>query len=125
MPWRVGIRDPRSEDPEAIIARVDLHDEAISTSGDYERYFIKDGRRYHHIIDPSDGFPAEGTISLTVISSMSVLSDGYSTALFVLGPDKAPAAMERLGLEGVLIDSSGQRYVSPGLTGRVMWVSQE
>lgn len=122
-PWRVGIRDPRSDSPEEIIAYIELTNKAVSTSGDYERYFIRDGKRYHHIIDPRTGHPVTGAMSVTIISDKSVLSDGYSTALFVQGPEKAMQSMQSLGLEGLIIDSDGRVHISAGLKKMIQWTS--
>jgi thiamine biosynthesis lipoprotein len=122
-PWRVGIRDPRSEDRDALIATLELDaDEAISTSGDYERFFVKDGVRYHHILDPRTGGPARGSMSVTVVAPEAVLTDGFATGLFVLGPTDAMRLIEREpALEGVIITDEGRRMVSSGLNSRVRW----
>jgi len=117
--WRVGIRNPRSDDPNSFIASLALQDEAISTSGDYERFFIKDGRRYHHILDPRTGQPAEGSMSVTVIADSATFTDGLATGLFVLGPDKALKVLAAHGLQGVLIGSDGETYITGGLAGRL------
>ena len=117
--WRVGIRNPRSDDPNTFIASLALHDEAISTSGDYERSFIKDGRRYHHILDPRTGQPAEGSMSVTVIADSAALADGLSTGIFVLGPDKGMKVLAEHGLQGVVIAADGETYITGGLAGRL------
>ncbi|MEO1065580.1 MAG: FAD:protein FMN transferase, partial [Actinomycetota bacterium] len=85
-PFMVGIRDPRVDGEVAI--SVPLEDEAISTSGDYERYFEEDGVRYHHIIKPSTGTPAAGVHSATVIGPDAVMTDALSTSVFVMGVDR-------------------------------------
>lgn len=125
--WRVGIRDPRGE-PEDLIASIDLggagSDEAISTSGDYERYFVRDGVRYHHLLDPRTGMPAEGSMSVTVVAPKAVLTDGYATGVFVLGPEKGIALLERLGLGGVIITADGRRLVTRNLESRVDWIDR-
>ncbi|MGA2193136.1 MAG: FAD:protein FMN transferase [Nitrospirota bacterium] len=105
-PWRVGIRHPR--DKEALLAKVDLTDAATSTSGDYERYFIKDGVRYHHIIDPSTGYPARGLISVTVIAKESWRADAMCK-LFVMGPEKGyKLALEHPEIEVLMVTSEGK-----------------
>jgi thiamine biosynthesis lipoprotein len=119
--WRVGIRDPRSEDTDELIATLELKDEAISTSGDYERYFIEESVRYHHILDPKTGNPARGSMSVTVIASDVVMTDGFSTGVFVLGPERGLKLLEELGFEGIIISSNGQRFVSQGIKNRVRW----
>ena len=83
VPWKVGIRDPRVDGEVAMT--LPLADEAISTSGDYERYFEENGVRYHHIISPSTGTPASGVHSATVIGPDAVLTDALSTSVFVMG----------------------------------------
>ncbi|HOK87612.1 MAG TPA: FAD:protein FMN transferase [Fervidobacterium sp.] len=82
--WVIGIRDPRGQ-PGENVGMVYLKEGSIATSGDYERFFIVDGVRYHHIIDPKSGLPANGAISATIISSDPVVADAFSTAAFVLG----------------------------------------
>lgn len=102
QPWRIGVRDPRAEDKEACLAVVPLSDAALSTSGDYERYFEQDGVRYHHIIDPRTGAPAQSTaMSATIVVAGScadagMLSDLLTTTVFVLGPEKGQAFLENL-----------------------------
>lgn len=104
--WEVGIQDPREEG--AMLGRLTLTDISISTSGDYERSFVKDGVRYHHIMDPRTGWPAKGARSVTVIGPDTMTTDALSTAIFVLGPDEGLALAERLfGVEAVVVDASG------------------
>jgi FAD:protein FMN transferase len=119
-PWRVGIRDPRGL-AESSFAALDLTDAAMSTSGDYERFFMKDGKRYHHIIDPDVGEPAKGSRSVTIVATRSVLADGLSTGVFLIGPDKGMALIERLpGVEGVIVTEKNNVLVSSGLAGRLL-----
>lgn len=87
--WTVGIRDPSGRLP--YLGTIRLHDEAISTSGNYEQFVDVDGRRYGHIIDPRTGWPAEGLASVTVVSARAELCDAWDTGLFVLGSEKARA----------------------------------
>jgi thiamine biosynthesis lipoprotein len=113
-PWIIGIRHPRLED--AVVTRLPLVDQAISTSGDYERFFEEDGHRYHHILNPATGEPTEGILSATVIGPDAAMTDGLSTTLFVLGPDKGLALIEMLAdYEAVIVDSSGRLSYSSGL----------
>ena len=113
-PWMVGIRDPRNDGQVAL--SVPLVDEAISTSGDYERYFDEDGVRYHHIIQPSTGTPAIGVHSATVFGPDAVITDALSTSVFVMGVDQGLTLIGTLpDYESIVIDSEGQVYYSDGL----------
>ena len=106
-PWSVGIQHPREKD--TLMAKVDVTDRAVSTSGDYERYFIKDGVRYHHIIDPATGYPARGLVSVTVMAKDSWLADSLATGLFVLGPKKAwVVANAHPEVEVLMVGSDGK-----------------
>jgi len=100
--WRIGIRDPRDRVP--YFARVLLHDDAISTSGKYEQFVAANGRTYGHIMDPRTGRPAEGLISVTVISASAMTCDAWDTPLFVLGPAEARnEAKRRDDLSAVIV----------------------
>ncbi len=113
-PWMVGIRDPRQEEQVAI--SVPLADEAISTSGDYERFFDEDGIRYHHIIRPSTGEPAGGVHSATVFGPDAVITDALSTSVFVMGVDKGLRLIATLpDYESIVIDADGAVFYSDGL----------
>lgn len=113
-PWLVGIRDPR-EDGEVAIS-VPLADEAVSTSGDYERYFDEDGVRYHHIIRPGTGEPAGGVQSATVFGPDAVMTDALSTSVFVMGVDRGLKMIATLpGYESIVIDAEGRIFYSDGL----------
>jgi thiamine biosynthesis lipoprotein len=114
-PWVVAIRHP--DDPQRFIARIPLEDAAISTSGDYERYFDEDGERYHHIINPSTGRSAGGLRSVTIIGPNATETDAISTSVFVLGPERGLALIEELPeLDAVLVRSDGKVLYSSGLT---------
>ncbi|MBN1829430.1 MAG: FAD:protein FMN transferase [Deltaproteobacteria bacterium] len=106
-PWTCGIRDP--DNPERLIRRYAvIKDCAIATSGDYERFFIYQGRRYHHIIDPRTGYPAQDVRSVTVFAADPAVADAYATAFFILGFAKSAAVVARIpGLAFVMIESSG------------------
>lgn len=118
-PWRVGVRDPRGG-PEDFFALVELADASASTSGDYERYFVADGVRYHHILDPRTGRPARGLRSATVVAADAVLADALSTGIFVMGPEAGLALAERLpGVEAVLVDEEGKVLTTSGLEDRL------
>ena len=116
-PWRVGIRNPRGD---GIIGTLELSDESVTTSGDYERFFDENGVRYHHILDPHTGYPARGVISATVVSSNAALADAWSTAVFVLGAEKGLKLIEQApGLEAFVVTAEGERLRSPGLKNRL------
>lgn len=118
-PWRAGIRDPRGP-VERVFATLDLSDATFSTSGDYERSFIKDGVRYHHLLDPDVGQPARGARSVTIVTDRAVLADALSTGVFVAGPDAGMALIERLpDVEGVIVTAENQVLVSSGLKGKL------
>ena len=118
-PWRLGIRDPRGP-ADRSFATLDLANGTFSTSGDYERFFIKDGVRYHHILDPDLGEPARGCRSVTIVADKAVLADGLSTGVFVLGPEKGMALIERLpDVEGIIVAADNRILVSSGLTGKL------
>jgi thiamine biosynthesis lipoprotein len=113
-PWIVGIRDP--DKSEAIFTRLALRDEAVSTSGDYERFFIEDGKRYHHILSPADGKPVQGVRSVTIIGPNATLTDGLSTSVFVMGPQLGIGLIDDLpGYEAIIIVSDGSWFYSAGL----------
>jgi thiamine biosynthesis lipoprotein len=114
-PWMVGIRDPRKQDGE-VITRIPLVDAAISTSGDYERYFEEDGVRYHHIIDPRTGHSASKVRSATIIGPYAMRTDGLSKTAFVLGPDKAMEIYDRIDdIDAIIVKLDGTVIHSKGL----------
>jgi thiamine biosynthesis lipoprotein len=129
--WKVGIQDPRpaaeAERPwEDIFASLYLEDMAISTSGDYQRFFLKDGKRYHHILDPATGFPAEtDLISASVIAPEGYISDGLSTAVFVLGAEKGIKLLEAMGVEGVFVDRDRNILVTDGVKDKIEVLKKE
>ena len=117
--WNVAVQNPRGQDGEAMGVLSLSGTTNVSTSGDYEKYFMQDGKRYHHILDPSTGYPAEsGLISVTVVSESGLLSDGLSTACFVLGKEKGQKLLETYGAEGVFIDQNKKVTVTKGLQGK-------
>jgi thiamine biosynthesis lipoprotein len=118
-PWRAAVRDPRGP-PDQIIAAMGIQDETFSTSGDYERFFMHDGHRYHHILDPDAGAPASGSRSVTIVARSAALADGLSTGVFILGPRAGMALIEQLpDVEGVIVSSRNELLVSSGLTARL------
>lgn len=113
-PWEIGIKDPRKKD--TLIAKLVLTDISISTSGDYERYFIKDGVLYHHIIDVRTGYPARDCRSVTLIAPDTMTSDALSTAVFILGPLEGMRLVEKLkGVEAIIVDADGRIVTSSGI----------
>ena len=114
-PWLVGIKHPRQDDKYA--ATLPLENTAISTSGDYERFFIEEGVRYHHILDPKTGQSAAGALSVSVTGPDTTQTDALSTTLFVLGLQQGLALIEQIdGYEAIFIDANRQMYFSSGLT---------
>jgi thiamine biosynthesis lipoprotein len=113
-PWTVGIRHPRKDDE--MIALLPLEDTAVSTSGDYERFFEESGVRYHHILDPDTGESARSAMSTTILGPEATFTDALSTSVFVLGPDKGLALVNRLpGIDAIIIDEAGRMLFSDGL----------
>lgn len=105
--WKVGIQHP--DETESLIALLPVANGAIATSGDYERYFEKGGIRYHHIIDPDTGYPADLSRSVTVLTSRAYLADALATAVFVQGPEKGITLIENMPeAEVLIIDKRGQ-----------------
>lgn len=114
-PWHIGIQAPR--DKERMAAMLPLVDNAISTSGDYERFFERDGVRYHHIISPKTGRSAGTLQSVTIIGPNATRTDALSTSVFVLGAEKGMALVNRLeDVDAVIIDGDGKMITSDGFT---------
>ncbi len=118
--WRVGIKHPRQD---GLLGVVLLGGGSVATSGDYQRFALVDGVRFHHILDPATGYPARGLMSVTVAAELAVDADALATAVFVLGPKEGLALIERTpGAEVVLVtgdgDSIGRVLVSSGLMGK-------
>ena len=114
----VGIQDPRKEGE--VLAFFDLEDEAISTAGDYEQFFERDGVRYHHILDPHTLQPARRCQSVTVIAREGIWADGLDTGIFVMGAELGMQLVEALpDVEAIIVDHEGSVHVSSGLRGRI------
>lgn len=113
--WRVGIADPR--DPSENLGVLTLTGQwYISTSGDYERYVESNGVRYHHILDPATGYPADsGLSSVTVLAGNGLLSDGLSTACFVLGRERGMLLAQQYGVEALFVEKDGGIFMTPGM----------
>ena len=114
-PWMVGIRDPRAG-PGTVITRIPLTDAAMSTSGDYERFFEENGVRFHHIIDPHTGHSASKVRSATIIGPRAIRTDGLSKTAFVLGPEKAMEIYNRIeDIDAIIVKLDGSVIYSKGL----------
>ncbi|MCC6623914.1 MAG: FAD:protein FMN transferase [Deltaproteobacteria bacterium] len=126
-PWRVGLRDPRGL-PDDSFATLEVRDASVSTSGDYERFFVADGVRHHHILDPRTGYPSRGARAATVICDDATLADALSTALMVLGPEAGLAVIARVAasegrvIEAVVVDAAGRVHTTPGMRSRLVVV---
>jgi len=112
----IGIQDPLSTRGE-YLGTISVTDKSIVTSGNYERFFIKDGIRYHHIFDPKNGYPAnKGLISTTIVSDKSIDGDALSTSTYILGLDKGLKLIESMkDVEAIFITNDKKIYVTPGL----------
>ncbi|RLB65551.1 MAG: FAD:protein FMN transferase [Deltaproteobacteria bacterium] len=117
--WRVGVRDPRGSNG-SYFAMLPVEDHAFSTAGDYERAFVKGGKRYHHIIDPRTGYPATASRSVTIWAKDALTADAIDDAVFILGPSEGLALVESLDDCGALIvDQNNKVWISKRLEGRV------
>ncbi len=121
--WRIGIRHPRPTSQHPLLATLEIQgDEAVVTSGDYERWFEYQGRRYHHLLDPRSGMPASSLQAVTVVADTAALADAASTALFVAGAEDWRDVAAALGLDRVLvIDRSGKVQATPALAARLSY----
>ena len=114
QPWTIGIQHPRQ--PDGIMAKMSLSDSAMATSGNYQKFFMYQGRRYGHIFNPSDGFPTESSQSVSVTHKNSMTADALATAVFVMGPEKGYALCQKMdGVNCFIVDRDGRVIVSPGL----------
>lgn len=117
-PWTLGIADPRG-DHEAF-ATLQVSDGTFSTSGDYERSFMKNGKRYHHLLDPDFGEPSRECRSVTIVANRAVMADVLSTGVFIMGPRSGMELIEKLpDVEGVIVTADNEVLVSNGLKGRL------
>ena len=114
QPWSIGIQNPR--EPQKLLTRISVSDMAVATSGDYEKFFVHHGKRYHHIFNPNEGFPAEGCQSVTIVTKDCITADGLATAVFVLGPEKGYSLCQKLdGVKCLIVDKDGKMIISPNL----------
>lgn len=112
-PWRIGIRNPKKQNE--IVGYVELKDQGIDTSGDYERFFEIDGNTYGHILDPSTGYPPKGVISCSIVADRPTLADALATATFLMGQEKGLPMLEAMSaVEGMIIDEAGTLHMTPG-----------
>jgi len=120
--WKIGIQNPRFHDGEEdVMGIISTTDKSMSTSGDYQRYFIKDKVRYHHILNPKTGMPAQECISVTIITDLGAAeADILSTAVFVMGyPKGMDFIKQNNNIEGIMVTADGAVHVSPGLREKV------
>lgn len=116
--WRVGVQDPAY--PESLIAIINMEEGAVATSGDYQRYFEEEGHRYHHIINPATGKPADELSSVTVVAGDAMTADALSTAVFVLGEGKGMALLESVpGADVILVNKNGEVAYTEDLADRL------
>jgi thiamine biosynthesis lipoprotein len=121
-PWRVGIRDPDA--PDRLRWTLDIGNGFVSSSGDYERGFIKDGRRYHHILDPRTGYPTQGPRAVTLVGADLAQIDGWSCAIMVAGLAAGQAWIEHApGFAGLIVDQDGSVWISDDLRSRLQPVA--
>jgi len=130
--WSVGLKHPRNEDPNEYMGIIKLSNESLSTSGDYERYFIKNNKRYHHIIDPKTGYPVDnGVISDTIVIDgdnldNNMLADLLTTTVFTLGPEKGLKLVDSLPNVSCEITTSDYKvYTSEGFKDRIIDLNKE
>jgi thiamine biosynthesis lipoprotein len=117
--WMVGVRDPRGA-PQAIIAKMSIKDHAFSTAGDYERSFVLDGRRYHHIIDPKTGYPATASRGVTIFAPTAFLADALDDAVFIMGPERGMALVDSYpDCAAMIVGADNKVWVSKSLEGRL------
>ncbi len=113
-PWMIGVRDPRTY--HGVIAALPLEDTSISTSGDYERFFIQDGTRFHHLIDPATGHSPDTVRSVTILAEDGLTTEAFSKIVFVLGLAKGMQLIEaHEGVDAVVVDTEGVLHYSTGL----------
>ena len=120
-PWKIGIRNPRPKENatqgEQIIGYITVKDKAVSAAGDDQRYFEKDGQRYHHILDPKTGHPAKSDLmSVTLVADSSLDADAFDTAVFILGLEKGKALLHKYGnIEAIFVTTDKKIHVTGGL----------
>jgi thiamine biosynthesis lipoprotein len=113
IPWRIGVQHPREHDKTLTV--LDLSDKYISTSGDYERFVIRENKRYHHIIDPRTGKPSRGVISVTLIGDKGAFIDPLTKVPFILGPGEGMKIVRKVGAEAIIVDEHGKVFLTDGI----------
>lgn len=113
--WGIGLQHPRNS--QSLLASFSISEKAVATSGDYQKYFERNGKRYHHILNPKTGYPAAtGSMSATVITKNVMDADALSTAIFVLGPEKGIALLNSISeTEGLIINNAGETSLSKNI----------
>jgi thiamine biosynthesis lipoprotein len=112
-PWRIGVQHPREKD--RTLAVLELSDKYVCTSGDYERFLIKEKKRYHHIIDPRTGKPSNGVISVTLVGNKGALIDPLAKVPFILGVEKGLGLVREYGAEAIIVDEQGKVTSTAGI----------
>ncbi len=113
LPWKIGLQHPR--EPQQVLASFGVSEKAVATSGDYQRYFIENGIRYHHLLDPATGMPVHGVSSATVIASSTMRANALAATSFLLGADKGMQLINSIqGMEGMIVEENGERRFSKG-----------
>jgi thiamine biosynthesis lipoprotein len=112
-PWKIGVQHPREQDK--TLAVLEFRDKYISTSGDYERFVIKEKKRYHHIIDPRTGKPSKGVISVTLIGDQGAVIDPLTKVPFILGPEEGLKLVKKIGAEAIIVDEQGKVFMTDGV----------
>lgn len=111
--WRVGLQHPRTTDQ--LLGVLPMTDRSVATSGDYQRFFVVGEDRYHHLLDPTTGYPSAGIASISIVAPTGLEADAVSTAAFVLGREAGMALVRSLGLEAVMYTEDGQLELTGGL----------
>lgn len=123
-PWKIGIRHPRNQ---SVFASLTIEgDEAVFTSGDYERYFEHEGKRYHHILDPRTGYPASDIASVTIVHNNGAVADAAATALFIAGIDQWQDIAKNMNIRHVMIiDKNSNVFITPTLAKRITYETSQ
>lgn len=111
--WTIGVQDPVDRD--RLLGLLKITEGSVSTSGDYERFYVYKGKRYHHIIDPKTGFPAQGCHGVTVVCSDATDADAVSKVPFILGPKKGLKFVDKAGCRGLVVDMKGEVFMDDGM----------